>query len=260
MRGTALFLLLLPLLGCGESKSYDSTLDKVLDTGVLVVGTEPEFKRFETKNPDGEIVGFDMDMVKMLAEDLGVELRIDAYEFSGLIPALKTGKIDLIVSGMTARPDRAESVTFTDPYFHTKLCLLVHKDSGIEKASDANGKRFVVKEGTTGEKNLPVHFPDSADKVTVLQAESDCANLVATGRVDAFLYDHISVYEAAQKHATTTRGIYEALNAEPYAMAVRHDDTKFRDRVNEFLAKLKADGRHAKLLDKWMGDIPDAIR
>lgn len=255
MRVAALLLL---LLGCGDAKQYDSTLDKVLDTKVLVIGTEPEFKRFETKNADGEIVGFDMDMVKMLAAELGVELRIDEYEFGGLIPALKLGKIDLIVSGMTARPDRAKQVTFSDPYFHTKLCLLVHKDSGIEKPADADGKTIVVKQSTTGQKNAPELFPNS--KLEVLQSESDCANLVASGRAAAFLYDHLSIYEAAKKHAKTTRAIYESLSEEPYSMAVRKDDIKFRDRINAFLKKIRADGRHKQLMKTWMSDIPHAIR
>jgi len=257
MRAAALFLLLLPL-GCGESKSYDSTLDKVLDTKVLVIGTEPEFKRFETKNPDGEIVGFDMDLVKLLAADLGVELEIEEYEFPALIPALVNGKIDLIVSGMTATEERSKTVTFTAPYFHTKLCLLVHKDSGIEKSSDANGKRIVVKQGTTGQMNAPRLFPDS--ELTILPGEADCANEVAAGKADAFLYDHLSILEASMQHKKTTRAIFESLSEEPYAMAVRHGDTKFRDRINEFLEKIRADGRHAQLLAAWMSDVPDEIR
>jgi polar amino acid transport system substrate-binding protein len=255
MRVAALLLL---LLGCGDAKQYDSTLDKVLKAKILVIGTEPEFKRFETKNADGEIVGFDMDMIKLLAADLGVELQIEEYEFTALIPALISGKIDLIVSGMTATEERAKTVTFTDPYFHTKLCLLVHKDSGIKTAKDANGKRFVVKQGTTGQMNLPRLFPDA--KVTILPAEADCANEVAAGKADAFLYDHLSILEASKQHAKTTRAIFESLSEEPYAMAVRHNDTRFRDRINEFLKKIRADGRHKQLLAAWMSDVPDEIR
>jgi len=255
MRVAVLFLL---LLGCGEAKHYESTLDKVLETKVLVVGTEPEFKRFETKSPNGEIVGFDMDMVKLLAEDLGVTLKIEEFSFSALIPSLVNGKIDLIVSGMTATEERSKTVTFTDPYFYTKLCLLVHRGSGIARASDANGKRIVVKEGTTGHMHAPELFPDS--ELTVLPGEAACANEVATGKADAFLYDHLSIFEAAKQHSQTTFAIYESLSEEPYAMAVRHGDTKFRDRINAFLAKIREDGRHAELEKTWMGDLPDAVR
>lgn len=228
------------------------------DSNVLVVGTEPEFKRFETKNTEGEYVGLDMDIVRMLAKDLGMELRIVEMEFGALIPSLLTGKIDLIISGMTATEKRAKKVKFSEPYFHTKLCLLVHVDSGITDAASANGKTIVVKQNTTGAKRAKDLFKDS--KIEVLQTEADCANLVASGRAAAFLYDHLSIFEAAKKHSKTTRAIYKSLSEEPYAMAMRHGDTELHEKVNKFVRAIHEDGRLTKLKNKWMGDIPDAIR
>ena len=122
----------LTVAACGKKK-YDSTLDKVLDTGELVIGTEPEFPPFESKDENGNYVGFDMDMARELAKDLGVKLRIEEMSWDSLPAALSTGKIDLIVSGMTITEERAESRAFTKPYFHTVLCLLVHKDSGSKR-------------------------------------------------------------------------------------------------------------------------------
>ena len=251
MRVLALLLSFLVLACGGEEKKQTSG-------EVLVVGTEPEFKRFETKNADGELVGFDIDMVKELGKELGREIRFEEMEFTGLIPSLLNGKIDIIVSGMTATEKRAKKVTFSESYFQTKLCLLVNVNSGIEKSSDANGKTIVVKQGTTGQMNVGVLFPDS--KVEVLTGEADCANLVASGRADAFLYDHLSIFEAAKKHKSTTRAIYESLSEEPYAMAMRKEDTELHEQVNAFVRKFREDGRLAKLKQKWMGDIPDAIR
>lgn len=260
MRTLLLLVPLLLLAACGQAKTYDSTLDKVLDTGELVVGTEPEFKPFESKAPDGSFVGFDMDLVRELAKDLGVELRIEEMSFPSLIPALKTGKIDLVISGMTATEERAQEVTFSDPYFETGLCLLVHVESGIEKPEDANGKRIVVKQGTTGQITLPRLFPDSVDRVTVMQAEGECASEVAFGRADAFLYDQLSVLGASRKHAETTRALLEPLTREPYAMAVRHGDGRMAARVNEFLAAARADGRYQALRDVYLSELPDGSR
>ena len=78
MRALLLLIPLLFVMACGETKTYDSALDKVLDTGELVIGTEPEFKPFESKDADGNFVGFDMDMIREFAKDLGVRLRIEA--------------------------------------------------------------------------------------------------------------------------------------------------------------------------------------
>ena len=261
MRAPLLFLALLLLLSCGETNEYDSTLDKVLDTKVLVVGTEPEFKPFESKDADGNFVGFDMDMIRLLAEELGVELRIEEMGFTALVPALKTRKIDMIISGMTATAERAEQVTFSDTYYDTPICLLVHKDSGITTPADANGKRLVVKQGTTGVKHAQRNFPASADKTTQMQAEGECAAEVALGRADAFVYDMLSVIGAQKKHAATTRAIIKPPVAmEGYAMAVRHGDTKMVNRVNEFLAKIRADGRFKKLQDKYLRELLDAAK
>ncbi len=253
-----LFAVLLLLTACGRSEEYASSLDKVQATGVLVIGTEPEFKPFESKNEHGEYVGFDMDLVRAFASDLGVELRIEEMAFPALIPALRTGKIDLVISGMTATDERAEEVAFSDAYFETGLCLLVNVESGIDVPGDANGKRIVVKQGTTGQINAPRLFPDSADLLTVMQTEGECTSEVALGRADAFLYDQLSVVGAASKHAETTRAILEPLTREPYAMALRHGDAKMVARVNAFLAAARADGRYAALRGVYLADLPDA--
>lgn len=260
MRALLLLLPLLLLAACGAAKTYDSTLDKVIDTRELVVGTEPEFKPFESKAPDGSYVGFDMDLVRELAKDLGVELRIEEMAFPALIPALKTGKIDVVISGMTATEERAEEVAFSDAYFETGLCLLVNADSGIASAQDADGKRIVVKQGTTGQINAPRLFPASADRLVVMQTEGECATEVALGRADAFLYDQLSVLGASKKHADTTRALLAPLTREPYAMAVRHGDAKMVARLNAFLATIRADGRYQTLRDAYLRELPDGSK
>jgi polar amino acid transport system substrate-binding protein len=257
MRPTLLALVLLPLLACG-GPAHDSTLDRVLERKTLVIGTEPEFRPFEYKNEKGEYLGFDMDMARMLAEDLGVTLEIREMLFDSLIPSLRTGKIDLAISGMTAYPERKKYVSFTDSYFETGLCLLVHVDSGIEKPADADGKGLAVKLGTTGHKEAPKLFP--AAKLTVLQAESECVMEVVLGRADAFLYDQLSVLGASKKHPEATRALLEPLTHEPYAMAVRKGDERFLARLNEFLAKIRADGRFDALREKYLRDLPAGSR
>ena len=245
------------LVGC-RGKDYASTLDKILDQGVLVLGTEPEFPPFETKNPDGEYVGFDMDMARELAKDLGVELRIVEMQWSTLPTALGTGKVDLIISGMTATEERAKTRAFTKPYFHTKLCLLVNVDSGIEKSEDVDGKRLVVKLGTTGDIESKTLFPNA--EVVKFDAEGTCALEVAQGKADAFLYDRHSIIRHNKVHSKTTRTILKSLSEEPYAMAAQLGDTKFVNRLNEFLDAFRKDGRYARIYEKHFGEPPDDTR
>lgn len=239
--------------GCGGD-SYESTLDRVLDRGVLVVGTEPEFPPFESTNEKGEYVGFDMDLARELAKDLGVELRIEAMAFDSLPTALSTSKIDVIISGMTATEERAKSRTFSDTYFRTRLCLLVGKDSEIEKASDLGSKRLVVKLGTTGDINARRLFPDA--QIVKFDTEGACAMEVIHGRADAFLYDQHSVERHHRNHPEVTRALLEPLSDEPYSMAVQLGDTRFVERINRFLKDSRADGRYAAIYEKHFGSAP----
>ncbi len=244
MRGPLLLCLAL-LVGCkGE------------DLPELVVGTEPEFPPFESKNEKGEFVGFDMDMARELAKDMGMRLRIEGMPFETLPTALGTGKIDLIISGMTRTPERAKNFSFTDPYYETELCLLVNVKSGIAKPADADGRRIAVKTGTTGEIQARVLFPKA--ELIPFPAESACALEVSTGRADAFLYDRHSILRHHKNTPDTTRVIDEPLSAEPYAMAVRLGNTKLLERLNRFLKDFRADGRYARIYEQHFGEPPRA--
>lgn len=252
------FLLCLCVCFSACAKDTRSTLDQVLERGELIIGTEPTFPPFESKNERGEYVGFDMDMARELAKDLGVTLRIKEMNFTSLPTALETGKIDVIISGMTATAERAESRSFTEPYFLTGLCLLVNAKSGITTKEDADGKKFVVKRGTTGDINVKDLFPNA--QVTRLETEAMCALEVVNGRADAFIYDQLSIVKHHQANPESTRALLEPLTKEPYAMAARLDDTKFVDRLNRFLRDIRADGRYEQMRQKHLRNLPDGSR
>ena len=242
------FLLCLCVFVIGCTKNPDE----------LVIGTEPSFPPFESKNERGEYVGFDMDMARELAKDLGKTLVIKPMEFPSLPTALETGKIDIIISGMTATEERAKSMTFTKPYFLTGLCLLVNAKSGITGKADADGKKFVVKRGTTGDINVKRLFPNA--KVTRLETEADCALEVVNGRADAFIYDQLSIVKHNEANPKTTRALLTPLTKEPYAMAVRLNDKARVNRLNKFLDDIRADGRYEKMRKKHLAGLPDGAR
>lgn len=256
MRLLLLACAVLATIGC--RKDDRSTLDILLERGELIVGTEPEFPPFESIDERGEYVGFDMDMVRELAKDLGVKLRLEPMAFDSLPTALATRKIDLIVSGMTANEERRKSRAFTEPYFRTGLCLLVNAEADIEKPSDVDGRRVVVKLGTTGDLYASKHFKNS--EITRLDTEGACALEVVQGRADAFLYDQLSILRHHKQNPETTRALLEPLTREPYAMACRLGDTKFVDRLNRFLETIRADGRYDRIYAQHFAELPDGSR
>jgi polar amino acid transport system substrate-binding protein len=254
-RFTPVLVLALSLVAACAQPS--ATPAEIRERGKLVIGTEAEFAPFEYRTPDGGYAGFDMDLARMLAEELGVELEIDNMGFDGLMPALETGKVDLILSGMTATEERARTISFTDSYYVTGLCLLLNTESteGVKSFEDLNDAKWTlaVKQSTTGEKVAKRLMPEA--KLTVLQKETECALEVATGRADAFVYDKLSIVKNHREFPDTTRVILETFTTEPYAAGVRQNDVELREFVNAFLEKIKADGRHAALGRKHFPEL-----
>lgn len=250
MKKKFIFVFLILALGIitGCSKQEDDT---------LVVGMELQYPPFETSNAEGEPEGISVDLAYALGDYLGKEVEIQNTAYSGLIPAIQSGKIDVIISFMSVRPDREESVAFSKPYAHASLAILANKDSGIKDASDLNqeGIEVAVKVGTTGflyaTENLPKATINSVDK-------SDTAILeVAQGKSDAFLYDQMTIYNSQKENPDTTIALLEQFQeeSEPWAMAVKLDNKELVEDINAFIDQYKEKGGFDDLADKYLGDM-----
>ena len=173
----------------------------------LRVGMELSYPPFEMTDPQGRPAGVSVSLAKALAAHLGRELVVENIAFDGLIPALKTGKIDCIISSMTATPERARSIAFSEPYLKTGLALLVGAKSPVQSAGDLDvaGRVIAVKKGTTGHQFAATSIKKA--RLLVLDKESAAVMEVAQGKADAFIYDSLSVYQNHKRHPDTTRPI-----------------------------------------------------
>lgn len=221
----------------------------------LVVGMELAYPPFEMTDTNGQPAGISVEIARALAEYLGRPLRIENIPFDGLIPALKTGRIDLILSSMTATEERARSIDFSDPYLQVGLALLIHAGSDVRTASDLNapGRRVAVKLGTTGELYAKEHLP-LAD-VHVLREESACVLEVIQGKADAFIYDQMSVYNHWRRNPDATRPNLEPIRRESWAIGIRKGNDALRDKVNAFLADFRAKGGFEDLGNRYLTDM-----
>ena len=260
MRLTSLLLpvglaaLLLPSLllpGCGEPAPAGGILERIRARGALVVATEAEFPPFESVE-GGQIVGFDVDLVRAVADDLGVRLELRNVSFKSIIDELTSGKVDLIASGMTVTDERARTVLFSDVYFTTITCLLVStaRRGDVRSVEDLDrpDRTVAVKEGTTGEVAAKKRLTKA--HIVSHEAENTAAMDVAEGRADAFLYDLSSVTQHQQRNPERTFLIEAPVTHEPYAMACRLSDAALKQRVDAVLARLRTEGRLAALLAK----------
>ncbi len=253
----------LTLAGCGGAEggseaptpyaiARHGTLARVLERKKLVVGMEVEFWPFEYDDGHGNPVGFDVELARLLAQALGVELEIRDVEWSGLIPSLIDGKVDVVISGVSATLERARTIAFSEPYFETGLCLLVRKDASIRGPQDLDDPRvtLALKTGTTG--HLVAERRFARAKKRYFKDEAACALEVAQGKADAFVYDQVSVARHAREDPERLRAILEPFTYEPYAIAFRQGEPDLARFVDMFLRTIRRDGRLAQLERRYL--------
>ena len=221
------------------------------DPNTLLVGMELAYPPFEMANTEGQPEGVSVDLARAMGEALQRRVEIVNLPFDGLIPSLKTGKIDLIISSMTATAERARSIDFSQPYLSTGLCLLVGKHAPVDSIADCDktGKTVVVKQGTTG--HLYSRQLKSA-RVLVLDRENACVLEVAQGRADAFIYDQMSVLKHSEQNPETTRALLTPFQTEHWAVGIRKGDNALREKVDLFLKNFREKGGFEKLGNRWL--------
>ncbi len=124
------------LAACGAKEdNANNNADGSTDKQVLKVGTSADYAPFEYVDAakGEEIIGFDIDLIKLVGEKIGVDMQVQDMDFNSLVPALQAGKIDVVISGMTPNPEREKVVDFSDQYNETEQVIIVKKDSGIKK-------------------------------------------------------------------------------------------------------------------------------
>ena len=207
---------------------------------------------FEMQDKSGNPDGVGVRLAEALAADLGRPLKIVPMEFSGLIPALKTGNIDLILSSMTATEERAKSINFSTPYAFTGLALLVRKDSAIQSIDDLKkpGSAITAKAATTGETWAIKNLPDA--KRVVFEDQTACVLEVAQGRADAFIYDQLSIYKYGEENKATTRSLLKPFVEESWAIGMAKGDDGLLSQVNGFVESFRKQGGLGQLGERYL--------
>lgn len=229
------------------------------DQKELIVGMEMSFPPFEMLDSSGQAAGVSVDMARAMGQYLSRPIRFDNIPFDGLIPSLKTGKIDVIISSLTVTEDRRKSIDFSDPYLKMGLAILANKNSNIQSIDDVDkqGRNVAVKKGTTGNIYAIQHFRNA--KLLVLNDESACAIEVAQGKADCFIYDQISVFQNWKRYEETTRALLHPFDQEEWAMGIRKGNDTLRQQINEFLKHFKDTGGFEELGVKYLSQNKKAF-
>ncbi|MFP1644543.1 glutamine ABC transporter substrate-binding protein GlnH [Pontitalea aquivivens] len=219
----------------------------------LIVATDTAFVPFEFKEGD-KYVGFDIDMWEAIATELGLTYELRPMDFAGIIPALQTGQVDVALAGITIKPERQEVIDFSDGYYDSGLLLMVPTDSTITGAADLAGKKLSVKTGTSSSDYAEENFKD-----TELRKFPNIDNAyleLRAGGVDAAMHDTPNVlYYIATAGQGQVRAVGEQMMAHEYGIGFPKG-SELTPKVNEALARMKADGRYDAIYEKWFGSKP----
>lgn len=251
---------IIPLLAILFALPAPAAVQAAERNDTLVVGMELAYPPFEMTDKAGKPTGVSVDLAHELGKALGRKVVIRNTAFDGLIPSLKTGKIDLIISSMTATAERAKSIDFSDPYLETGLCLLVKKSSPVTSIKDLDqpGRVVAVKKGTTGHVYAEKHITRA--KVLVLDKEAAAVLEVVQGKADAFIYDQMSTYQNWRKNQDTTRALLVPFQKESWAVGIRKGNGQLKEQVNGFLKDFRARGGFEKLGDTYLKEEKEAFK
>lgn len=229
----------LALVGC-TAKAADGSEP-------IIMGTNAEFAPFEYREGN-EVVGFDIEISKKIAEKLGRELKIEDMEFGGLLAALESGKVHFVAAGMTKDEERAKQVDFSQPYFISNQLITVRVDNTeIASGEDLKGKKIGVQLGTTGES--VARDIEGAEVVSFDKGAMALVDL-ANRKVDAVILDA----EPTKNYTADNEDLKvldETLTEEEYSIAVPKGNQELLDVINETLEEIKANGEYDALIAKY---------
>ena len=239
-----------------SAKAAEGTLDKIAKEGKVVVATAPGYYPFEMTNKKGELVGYDIDVGQAIADALGVKLELRQFEFPGLIPALQTGEVDIVLSGMSITGPRALSVSFSNPYFDTGVVLMLRKENADVqswKDLDKKGKKIATPQGQTS--TLLAQAVIKEAELVYFPTFPETAMALVNGQIDGLFYDEpgVLIYEAT--YPDEVRVIHELISLESVGMACRLNDFAMINWLNSFLYQYKGSPREIASRNKWMNDV-----
>ncbi|MGP4049465.1 transporter substrate-binding domain-containing protein [Streptomyces sp. 2A115] len=251
---------LLLVAGCSsddEGKTTTANGVELVQGGQITTCTHLPYPPFQSE-VDGKVQGFDVSLIDLVAEDLGVkqEIRDTPFENFKTGAFLNSDQCDLAAAGMTITEERKKNVDFSDPYFDATQAVLADKKSGIGSFADLKGKKVGAQAQTTGEeyakgKGLdPVSF-ESSDAVL---------NGLRTGQVEAVVIDYPVVQGWLKDKANADAfEVADNINTgEQYGFSVKKGNTKLVDAINKALTDAKADGTYKRLYEKWIGPYDES--
>lgn len=240
-------LALVLVIGCFAACQKDDETEEP-QKEVLVMATNAEFPPYEYREGDA-VTGIDAEIAQLIADKLGMELKIEDVAFESIIPGVQSGKYDFGMAGMTVTEDRLKDVIFSDSYATGVQVVIIKEDSDIASLDDVAGKKIGVQTNTTGD----IYATDDYGEENIVRYENGAVAVQAllNGKVDCVVIDN----EPAKSYVAANEGLKileTEYMVEDYAICFAKDNTELKDKVNTALNELIDDGSVQKIIDKYI--------
>ena len=228
-----------------------TTMAKLQDEGKVVIGVKYDVPPFGFQNPEsGEVEGFDVDLGKIIASELGVEAEFEEAISDNRIPFLEDGTVDLILSTMTITTDRDTEIDYSRPYFIAHGRILAPKGSDIKGIDDLNGKRVCTALGSTYESTIKEQAPDA--DLELVDSYSECTELLQNESIDAISTDDV-ILTGMIIQDKSLELVGDQLTVEPYGVGIAQGDKELKAFVDGVVDEFLQGGEFDRLYEKWVG-------
>jgi polar amino acid transport system substrate-binding protein len=256
------------LTGCqrkaaeGEAPQSATSTPATSKAKVLVVGTDAAYAPFESQNDKGEIVGFDIDIVRAVAAKAGLEVKFVNTPWEGIFNALAQGDRDLLISSIGITAERRQTIDFSDPYFDAHQLIVVPSSSKVAKFDDLKKLKVGVQTGTSGDEVVSKLLGKTNTNIKRYELWPLALKELESGGVDAVVADNgVIVHYVASNKDNGFRMVNDpAFTPEQYGIAVKKGNAAMLAKINKALADIRADGTYDKIYTQYFGAKPAPVK
>lgn len=235
-----LLVSLLVVLSCSKKEEKD----------VLYVGTNAEYPPFEYLDENGNVVGFDVELINEISKIIGKKIEIKDMTFDGLIPALEAKTIDILIAGITATESRKKVINFSKPYFESQQAIIVKEDNNTITNFDSLNNTYIVGVVLGYVGDVALTESKKVDKIERFNRTADTVVALQNGKIDAAIMDY-PIAVGYIKNNEGLKAIKTDLSIQELCIGFRKEDTKLLEDVNKALDTLKENGKYDELVKKY---------
>ncbi|MFA1545257.1 transporter substrate-binding domain-containing protein [Actinomadura chokoriensis] len=234
------------LAGCGQGRG-----ESLLDKSTLVVGVRPDLPGLGLRRPDGRFEGFDIDVARYVGERLGKKIRFVQVLASERLPALTSGRADLVLATLSVTPERKTRIAFAGPYYMSYQDVLIRSDErGVKGVRDLTGRRFCAVEGADPIQRL-LALSGMTARTVPARSYDECMNMIKAREVDAITTNDVILAGLIRREGRAFRLVNARISEQNTGIGLRQGDTEGCEALNRAITRMYQDGTAAKLMRKW---------